>query len=60
MNVLGLLIGIIIHLSLGGKLMGCIAEEIESLLGVIWFAIFGGAAWFCGLAILMGLSKAIA
>lgn len=63
MNVLGLLIGIIIFLLCTlawGKLMVCIAEEIESLLGVIWFAIFGGAAWFCGLAILMGLSKAIA
>ena len=54
MNVLGLLIGIIIFVLCTlawGKLMVWIAVELESVLGVIWF---------CGLAILMELSKAIA
>lgn len=60
MNVLGLFIGIIIFVLCTlawGKLMVWIAVELESVLGVIWFAIFGGAAWFWGLAKLMELSK---
>ena len=38
---------------LWGKLMVYIAVELESILGVIFIAIFGGFAWFYGLAMIM-------
>lgn len=54
--MVNLMIGIVIFLVgtiLWGKLMVYIAVELKSILGVIFFAIFGGFAWFYGLAMIM-------